>query len=228
VGSLLPSLKGTRIAGLLESGTLKSAWTRAQIQEGALAGLGLEMAYLQSGVDAFFVHVQGSCLLDLEDEGELRLSYDGVNGHAYTSLGKVLIQDYGQEEKTMSMQAIYAYFQAHPEQISSILARNHSYVFFQENHALQQGPRGAYGVELTARRALAVDPLVVPLGLPLWVEASDSPRGPLSHFTASLDVGGAIKGQRLDYYWGSGVEAGEAAGKTHHQARLFAWVPKDL
>lgn len=226
LGVLAHSLAGKRVAGILKEGTLQPAWKRAEVVAGALHGRGLELVWLQEPLDAFFVQVQGCCLIESADRAPVRLSYDGVNGHAYVSIGRVLIAEEGYDADQMSMQQIYAFCHLYPARVQEFLNRNPSYVFFKENPAFTVGPQGLLGIQLRARQALAVDPQVIPLGLPLLLTA-DSPLGSFSHLTASLDVGGAIKGQRLDYYWGSGAEAGAHAGTTHHTAHVQALIPKE-
>lgn len=70
---------------------LQPYFTRQDIEQGALRGQGLEFVYLSDAVDCFFMHVQGSGLIVLEDGTEMRVTYDGKNGHPYTSVGRYLI-----------------------------------------------------------------------------------------------------------------------------------------
>ena len=62
--------------------------TRAEIDAGALAGLGLELFWLEDPVDRFFLQVQGSGRLSLTDGETVRVGYAGKNGHPYVSIGK--------------------------------------------------------------------------------------------------------------------------------------------
>jgi membrane-bound lytic murein transglycosylase A len=106
-----------------------------------------------------------------------------------------------------------------------------SYIFFRVagDQTDQQGPVGALGVPLTAGRSLAVDPRVLPLGYPVFLDASGTARQQTSlrRLMFAQDTGGAIRGAvRADYFWGFGAEAGKQARRTRHKGRMWLLVPK--
>ncbi len=204
---------------------------RAAIEAGALAKLGLELAWVDDPVDAFFLQIQGSGRLRLAEGGVLRLGYAGKNGHPYRSIGRILIERGAIAREAMSMQAIRAWLAAAPPaERTALLRQNPSYVFFRilDGLAAEEGPIGTLGVPLTPLRSLAVDPAHIPLGAPVWVVARDPLDGrPIRRLTLAQDTGGAIRGPaRGDLFWGWGEAAGTRAGLMQdREARLFVLLP---
>ncbi|MBM6550983.1 murein transglycosylase A [Marinomonas ostreistagni] len=204
--------------------------SREQIDfEGALDGQGLEIAYTSSLVDNFFLHVQGSGMVEFEDGERRLLSWGGVNGHAYRSLGKILIERGEIERDQMSAQAIREWLAAHPEQMREVMSTNPSYLFFSEG--LTQ-PVGAANVPLTPLYSVAVDPKIIPLGSILLGEvpklnAQGELVGHEFRLLLAQDVGGAIKGPgHIDWYQGIGEEAHFHAGQLKHFGRVWLLLPR--
>ena len=200
---------------------------RAAIEAGALFGRSLELAWLAEPSDAFFLHIQGSGRVLLEDGGVLRLGYAGQNGHPYVAIGRLLIESGAIAREAMSMQAILAWMrQEGPEAANALMRANPSYIFFRELQGLRpnQGPPGAQGVPLTPRRSVAVDPDFIPLGAPVYVVTRD---GAHRRLTIAQDVGGAIRGAaRADLFHGWAEDAAEAAGRQRDQAQFFVLLPR--
>lgn len=199
------------------------AASRAQIQDGALAGRGLELVWVDP-VDAFFLHIQGSGRVIMPDGRVLRLGYAGANGHPYVPIGRILIQRGEIAREAMSMQAIRAWLAAaRPEDARALLRANPSYIFFQELPlAPDQGPIGTLGVPLTPRHSIAVDRAHVPLGAPVFILGETG----LPRLMVAQDTGGAIRGRaRGDAFWGWGDAAGDAAGPMNLPIRMFVLVP---
>jgi membrane-bound lytic murein transglycosylase A len=221
-----------RLTALRDSGTERVPYyTRQEIEEGALAGRGLELLYLEDPVDAFFLHVQGSGSVRLTDGGRVRLGYAGKNGHPYSSIGRVLVERGELSKDQASMQGIKAWVREDPERGRELLWENRSFIFFRELLAGQaeEGPVGAQGVTLTAGRSLAVDASFHALGLPVYVVAPElRPEGePFQRLMIAQDVGSAIKGmQRGDIFFGTGEDAGRVAGTTRHAVRFYVLLPK--
>jgi len=65
---------------------------------------------VDDAIDAFFLHIQGSGRIRLDDGSKMRIGYAGANGHPYTAIGRILIKrgEIGREH--MSMQAIRSPF----------------------------------------------------------------------------------------------------------------------
>ena len=200
---------------------------RAAIDQGALNGRGLELVCVDSAIDAFFLHIQGSGRVVLAEGGVLRVNVAGQNGHPYVAIGREMLKDGLLPEGKVSMQSIRAWLAANPQAAPGVMARNPSYVFFREVAlAPEDGPLGAEGVPLTPARSLAVDRRFLPYGVPLWLDI-DSPLGRLQRLVMAQDTGGAIRGPvRGDLFWGWGEAAGDLAGRMATRGRYWALLPK--
>lgn len=234
LGCFDPSLEGRRIAGRVERGRLVPYPTRAEIDAGALAGRGLELAWVADPVALFFLHVQGSGRIRLVEGGELRVGYAEQNGHPYRAIGRDLVEMGALAREEVSMQRIKAWLAAHPERTFELLHKNPSYVFFRrlELEPGAPGPPGSQGVALTPGRSIAVDRRFVPLGTPLWLDTTAPfPEGerPLRRLVVAQDTGGAIRGPvRGDVFWGSGSEAEHTAGHMKSRGRYWLLLPAGL
>jgi membrane-bound lytic murein transglycosylase A len=221
LGRFRPAWRGERIAGRVDKGNLVPYSSRAEIEQGALSGRGLELAWAADTIETFFLQIQGSGRVRLADGGELRVGYDGQNGHPYVALGRVLIDRGLLPREQVTMQSIKAYLRAHPDEAAALMRENPSYVFFRELSG--DGPVGAQGVALTPGRSLAVDRAFVPLGAPVWLVAED-----IARLLVAQDTGGAIRGPvRGDLFWGHGAEAEARAGAMKARGRAWLLLPRE-
>ena len=231
LGRFIPDLRGRRVAGMVRDGRLQPFPDRAAIKAGALRGQGLELAWVDDPADAFFLHIQGSGRVRLDDGAVLRLGYAGWNGHPYFAIGRALVEQGVLTREAVSMQAIRAWMtQAGPAEAAALMARNPSYIFFRRlDLPPEAGPIGTLGAPLTPMRSIAVDRTLVPLGLPVWVAGTDPLTGaPLQRLTVAQDTGGAIRGPaRADLFTGWGTEAAERAGRMRDPAALFLLIPRE-
>ncbi len=234
LGRFDPALEGRRIAGRVEQGRLVPYPSRAEIDAGALAGRGLELAWVADPVALFFLHVQGSGRIELAEGGQMRVGYADQNGHPYRAIGRDLVERGALAPEAVSMQSITAWLRDHPEQAVALLHRNPSFVFFRELPAVAgaPGPPGSQGVPLSPGRSLAVDRRFLPLGVPLWLDTTAPlPAGErhLRRLVVAQDTGGAIRGPvRGDLFWGAGPEAEYAAGHMKSRGRYWALLPQGL
>ncbi len=200
--------------------------TRAQIADGALAGRGLEILWVDDPIDAFFLEIQGSGYVQMEDGTRVHLGYDGQNGHRYYAIGRALIDREIATREEMSMQLIRGWLEANPGEAQDLMNLNPSYIFFE----IRDGSvRGAQDVPLTDGRSLAVDRDYIPLGTPLWIDLTNAPTstGRIQRLVIAQDVGGAIQGQvRGDLFWGSGDVAAESAGRMQARGGYYMLVPR--
>ena len=232
LGEFRDTLKGQRIAGRVQSGRLRPYEDRAQIEAGALDGKAVPIAYVSDPVDAFFLHIQGSGRVKLKNGDVLRVGYAGQNGHPYTSIGRVLINEGHLERGAVTMQSIRAWLATNDDQRDKILHQNASYIFFRDLEIEDPllGPIGAQGVPLTPRRSLAVDRKFHGLGAPIWVETNyPDTDEPLRVLMVSQDTGGAIIGPvRGDIFFGFGGDAPELAGAMQEPGQMTVFLPTAL
>ena len=227
VGRFREEHRGETLAGRVQDGRLLPYATRAEIAAGVLAGKGLELLWADDPVDVFFLHIQGSGRVRMQDGSVLRLGYAGKNGHRYRSIGRELIARGEISKEGVSMPALRAWLAAHPEKIPDLLAHNPSFVFFRILE--RDGPIGSLGVALTPGRSLAVDRAFLPLGAPLWLDSVEplDPEKPLRRLVVAQDTGGAIKGPvRGDLFWGFGAEAERQAGSMNVSGKYYLLLPK--
>jgi membrane-bound lytic murein transglycosylase A len=215
----------------LPSDSSARSQSRAAIYDGALEDRGLELVWVDDEIDAYFMDVQGSGRIIMEDGTVKGVGYAGKNGHRYFAIGKDLV-DRGEIAKAdISMQTIRAWIKQHPDQGRELMRKNPSYVFFRFTSAESSvGPVGAMGVPLTAQRSLAVDKRYLPLGVPIWLNAQHPEGGKrLQRLVMAQDTGGAIKGAvRGDFYWGQGEQAGEMAGVMKSKGQFYVLLPRNL
>jgi membrane-bound lytic murein transglycosylase A len=213
---------GTPRRGRLENGVMVPYYERSEIEAGALADKGLEIAWAADEIDLFFLQIQGSGRLRLPDGGVMRIGYAGQNGREYVGIGK-LMKDRGLlGPGQTTMQGIVAWLREHPEEGKAIMLENKSYVFFQE--ITGPGPLGALGLPVTGRATVATDPKYVPMGAPVLLQLD---RAEASGLWVAQDTGGAIKGSnRFDTFWGAGAEAARIAGGMQGRGRAYVLVPR--
>ncbi len=215
--------------------------TRSEIEQGALAGRGLEFLWLEDPVDTFFMHIQGSGRIRLPDGSLIRISYDGKNGHPYTSIGRYLIDSGHFAADQMSLEALRSWLKRNPELGREAMWQNKSFVFFRELAGAEaESPMGVMEIPLTQDRSLAVDTGFHAIGTPVFVvsptlthaesQAGESPTAKTKGFRRLMiaqDVGSAIRGpERGDIFFGSGDRAGKKAGITKHPGHFIVFLPR--
>jgi len=201
---------------------------RKALDKGALHGKGHELLWVACPIDAFFLHIQGSGRVRLEDGTLVRVGYAGQNGHPYHPIGRTLLDRGVLTQGNVSMQAIKKWLRENPEHAFSVMHENASYVFFKILET--EAPLGAFGTPLVAGRALAVDKGLHSLGMPMWIDVAPPVphHPPLRRMMFAHDTGGAIKGAvRGDVFWGAGSVAEYVAGHMKSQGKLYVLVPKD-
>jgi len=206
---------------------------RAAIEDGALAGRGLELVYLADPIDAFFIHVQGSASIRLAEGGRMRVAYAAKAGHAYTSIGKRLIERGLASPDTMTLQTLRTWLDEHPVDGAQLMRENRSYVFFAAlpgNQLPALGAVAAAGVQITPGRSLAIDHRQHVYGTPIWLDArlpvgEDAALRPVRRLMIAQDTGSAIVGPaRGDMFIGLGAAAGVVAGRLRHQPEAFVML----
>ena len=200
-------------------------YTRAEVEDGALNGRGLELAWAKDPVELFFLEIQGSGRIRMPDGSVMRIGYAGQNGREYVAIGR-LLRDRGiLPPGGANMASIKDWIRANPEQGKALMRENLSYIFFKE--LTGPGPLGALNVPVTPRATVAADPSYVPLGAPIYLHRADRPE--VHGIWVAQDTGGAIKGpNRFDTFWGAGVEAVALAGGMSASGQALILLPKGV
>ena len=216
-------------------GRLASLYDRARIEDGALAGRGLEICWAKDPVDVFFAQIQGSTRVKLTGGGLLRLNYIANNGMPYTAVGRYLMDRGYISREEMSMDRIRAWMDANPDEAKQLRRTNRSYVFFKETDLGEHTSiEGAQGATLTPLRSLAVDKSIHVYGTPIWIDAelplrTETPDTRLRKLMIAQDTGSAIVGPaRADIFFGAGEEIGHVAGRIKQHGQFVMLVPRTV
>ena len=210
-------------------------YDRAEIEDGAIAGRGLEICWLKNQTDLLFAQIQGSARIRIEDGSTIRINYDAHNGYPYTAVGRILIDRGIIPKEQMSMQKIREWMDQNPDGAKELRRQNRSYVFFREVPLSDKDEAvGAQGVPLTPGRSIAVDNALHVYGTPFFIEGelpieSEQSKTPFRRLMIAQDTGSAIVGPaRADLYFGAGADAGRVSGRLRNNVRFVILVPKSL
>jgi membrane-bound lytic murein transglycosylase A len=213
---------------------LEPYFDRLDIENGALDGQHLEIAWVRDPFEVMTIQIQGSARVRLEDGTVVRLNYDAHNGHSYTAVGRILIERNLVPRDEMSMERISQWMAKNPDLAREVRGTNKSFVFFRITGLnVDTEPPGAQGVPLTPGRSIAVDRIHV-YGTPFFIDAELPIDGPRSNnkfrrLMISQDTGSAIIGPaRADLYFGAGTDAGKIAGRIRQQGRFVMLLPREL
>ena len=229
MSELYPQFRGNIVRARLQGKRVVPYFNRAEIDAGLAPALhGRELFWVDNPVELFFLQIQGSGRIQLENGAHAKIGYAEQNGHPYASIGRRLIDMGELLPEQASMQGIKNWAEKNPERLAVLLGHNPSYVFFRELPDSLSGPLGALGVPLTNEYSIAVDRRSIPLGVPVFL-ATTQPDSvePLNRLVFAQDTGGAIKGAvRADFFWGFGELAGHQAGRMKQSGRLWVLFPK--
>lgn len=229
LSELYPQFRGNIVRARLQGKRVVPYFNRAEIDAGLAPALpGRELFWVENPVELFFLQIQGSGRIQLEDGKFAKIGYAEQNGHPYASIGRRLIDMGELLPEQASMQGIKNWAEKNPEKLAVLLGHNPSYIFFRELPDSLSGPLGALGVPLTNEYSIAVDRRTIPLGVPVFL-ATTQPNStePLNRLVFAQDTGGAIKGAvRADFFWGFGELAGHQAGRMKQSGRMWVLFPK--
>ncbi len=235
LSEIYPELKNKRVRGKLVSNKqgaqkLVPYMSRAEIEAIPSPLTGNELVWINDIIDVFFLQIQGSGLVKLDNGEEVHVGYADQNGQAYNSIGRILIERGELTADQASMQGIKNWARNNLAKLRDLLNSNPSYVFFRELPAGLPGPLGALGVPITAQRSVAIDPKYIPLGAPIFLSTTQpNSTDPLKRLMLAQDTGGAIKGGvRADFFWGAGDSAGKQAGAMKQIGKIWVLLPKDF
>jgi membrane-bound lytic murein transglycosylase A len=225
LGLFRPEWKGARIAGHVDGHYLKPYATRAEIDAHPPKTAPV-LFWGDDPVSVFFLHIQGSGRVRLDDGRMLRVTYAGQNGYPYTPIGRTLIAQGALERANVSMQSIRAWLIAHPQDAKRVMESDASFIFFRQEPVGDRslGPAGSEGVALTPRASIAADPTIHPFGAPMFMSGDG-----VGNLYIVQDTGGAIRGPaRADIFFGFGSAAEDAAGTMKAHASFFVLAPRDV
>jgi len=210
-------------------------YDRGEIEDGVIAGRGLEICWLKDPTDLLFAQIQGSARIRLQDGSTIRINYDAHNGYPYTAVGRILIDRGIIPKEQMSMQKIREWMEQNPDGAKELRRQNRAYVFFREVQLSDKDEAvGAQGVPLTPGRSIAVDNSLHVYGTLFFIEGqlpidSAQAKTPFRRLMVAQDTGSAITGPaRADIYYGAGPEAGRISGRFRHSMRFVMLVPRSL
>lgn len=229
LGDAYPELKNLQLRGRLEGRKVVPYYSRAEIENDLPSLKGRELLWVDDQVELFFLQIQGSGRITLENGKILRVGYADQNGHPYQSIGRLLVERGELPLERASMQGIKYWGQQNPDKLTELLHQNSRFIFFRELPNNLSGPVGALGVPLTAGRSLAIDPRAVPQGAPVFLSTTwPNTNKPLNRLMVAQDTGSAIKGGvRADFFWGFGQEAANQAGKMKQKGEMWVLLPKN-
>jgi membrane-bound lytic murein transglycosylase A len=210
-------------------------YDRGEIEDGAVAGRGLEICWLKDPTDLLFAQIQGSARIRLGDGSTIRINYDAHNGYPYTAVGRILIDRGIIPKEQMSMHKIREWMEQNPDGAKELRRQNRSYIFFREvNLSDKDEAVGAQGVPLTPGRSIAVDKSLHVYGTPFFIAGelpieSELSKTPFHRLMIAQDTGSAITGPaRADLFFGAGADAGKVSGRLRHNMRFVMLVPRSL
>lgn len=222
------------LVGHLENKIFSPYFDRKQIDsDKALKDKNLELVWVEP-IDSFFIHIQGSGIIEIESGEKIHIGYDNQNGHPYEAIGKHLTDVIPLEKMTLQKIKSHLKSLSQVEQ-QKIFNINPSYVFFK---IITSGALTYAGMEVSDGRSIATDLKYFPKGAmafldikePFFEELNneeptswvDKPR-----LVFDQDTGGAIKGPgRVDLYFGKGNQAAQKAGVMKQNGRLYYLIPK--
>ncbi len=227
LGEVYPEFENISPRGRYDGEKIVPFYTRAEIKQYPDILQHHEFLWVDNEVELFFLQIQGSGRVVLEDGEILRIGYADHNGHPYRSIGKLLVERDELLLDQASMQGIKQWGEQNPDKLDELLHQNSRYIFFRELPNDLSGPLGAMGVPLTAGRSIAIDPRAVPQGAPVFLETTwPNTDKELQRLMVAQDTGSAIKGNvRVDFFWGFGQEAAEQAGKMKQKGKIWVLLP---
>jgi len=214
----------------MPDGTIRPYPPRAVIENAGMLR-GNELVWLADPFEAYIAHVQGSAKVRLPDGKLTTVGYAANNGHEYKSVAEELVKDGRISRSQMSLSAMIDYFKNHIDQVTTYTQRNPRFVFFRTE---QGPPRGSLNEPVTRLRTIATDKSIFPRACLAFI-ATRLPQladGRIvnrvySGFALDQDTGGAIRAPgRCDVYMGTGDIAGQLAGRTYQEGKLYYLIAK--
>lgn len=222
LSSIYPALKNYRLRGKIVNNRLVPYDTRAESKKKTVNAN--VICYCDSKVDKFFLEIQGSGRVTLDNNSTIFVGYDNQNGHKYRAIGRYLVEIGAMSLDEVSLQSIRIWLMENPLRVDEVLNYNKSLIYFKQR---KQGATGAMSLELTPESSVAVDKRYIPLGSMLYLHSNIADKE-LSKIVFAQDTGGAIQGSvRADLFLGTGAKALDIAGKLKSELKLWILLPKN-
>jgi len=223
--NLVKNSKGEILGRRFRDGTIGPYPERAVIEDAMLLR-NLELVWLKDPFEVYIAHVQGSAKIKLPDGSLTTVGYAANNGHEYKSVAKELVNNGYIDGSRMSLSAMIDYFKKNPDRVKWYTRMNPRFVFFRKENG---EPRGSLNEPVTPMRTIATDKSIFPRGCLAFISTNlPQVRGSsvlsqtYTGFVLDQDTGGAIRAPgRCDIYMGQGDTAGELAGRTYQEGRLY-------
>ncbi len=224
---LVKNTKGEIIGRRCVDGQIRPYPSRAVI-ENAMLLQGKELIWLSDPFEAYIAHVQGSAKIRLPNGELTTVGYSGNNGHEYKSIAEILLNEGKINRSQISLKTLIDYFKKNPEQVTRYTQMNPRFVFFTKESGGE--PRGSLNEPVTTMRTIATDKTIFPRGCLAFISTT-LPQVKTDHqivlqpyrgFMLDQDTGGAIRAAgRCDVYMGQGDTAGDIAGRTYQEGRMY-------
>ena len=228
--NLVKSETGETLGIKTAGGSIEPLPARAELEgSGILAGQ--ELIYLEDPFEVYIAHVQGSAKIRLPDDRLITVGYAATNGYEYKPIATSLSTASGIPMSKMSLKAMIEYFSVHKDEVPRFINQNPRFVFFRE---AKGNPTGSINEPVIAMRSIATDKTIFPRAALTFIDTA-LPRDvantvviyPYKGFMLDQDTGGAIRAAgRCDVYMGQGDSAGEVAGKTYEEGKLYYLIAK--
>lgn len=212
---LLKGPDGTILGQRGADGRIRQYPSRKDIQSSNMLA-GNELVWLSDPFEVYITHVQGSANIRMPDGQIESVGYAAHNGWEYQGIVQKMIADGKLSDKSINLKSMIDYFKAHPDEVDLYVNQNPRFVFFT---AGKGDPRGSLNEPVIPFRTIATDKTIYPRAMFAFVSAGlERPVG----FALDQDTGGAIRAAgRCDVYMGAGDRAGELAGGTYREGKLY-------
>ena len=203
--------------------------SRAEIESSGMLK-GTELVYVESKLDAYIIHVNGSAKLIMPDNSVMYIGYAGKTDRPYFGLGAALVEAGAIPKNQLSLSSIRRLYKSQPELVDQLIEKNESYVFFTE-YPNDRWPAGSLGTRVNEDATIATDKTIFPRGGLVMVDtrANTFTRGLVEYknFMFDQDTGGAIRAAgRADLYMGNGAAAELLAGGQVANGKMYYFFLK--
>ena len=226
---LLTTSEGVPFGRRMADGRIVDSPDRAEIESSGMLD-GSELIWLETKLDAYICQVNGSACIELPDGTRRYVGYAGKTEHPYTGLGASMLAEGIMTKDGLSLDAIEAYNEEHPEVVNRLIAKNRNYVFFKEYDGAGW-PAGSLGVPVTQRSSIATDKSIYPPGAVALVDTTivdgGGGKSEFIQLVCDQDTGGAIVAPgRCDLFMGIGPEARTLAGGQYAEGTMYYFFLK--